>query len=77
MPRYYDQGFDWYRRQMPFSFEGQVTIEKTPNYFVDWEVPERVYNLNSSIRLVLVVRNPIDRAISDYVQLKVRLDEHL
>lgn len=70
--RYYDQGLDWYRHQMPYSLENQITVEKTPNYFVDWEVPERIYNFNSSIKLILIVRNPIDRAVSDYVQLKVK-----
>lgn len=58
---------------MPYSLENQITVEKTPNYFVDWEVPERIYNFNSSIKLILIVRNPIDRAVSDYVQLKVKL----
>ncbi|CAG5121616.1 unnamed protein product [Candidula unifasciata] len=68
--RYFDQGLDWYRDQMPYSLETQLTVEKTPSYFVDWMVPERVYNFNSSIKLILIVRNPIDRAVSDYVQLK-------
>ncbi|XP_059139896.1 heparan sulfate glucosamine 3-O-sulfotransferase 1-like [Physella acuta] len=70
---FYEKSFDWYRRQMPLSLPHQLTIEKTPNYFVDLNVPKRVYHFNPSIKLILVVRNPIDRAVSDYVQLKFKL----
>lgn len=34
----YSRGLDWYRRRMPHSFRGQVTIEKSPSYFVTPEV---------------------------------------
>jgi [heparan sulfate]-glucosamine 3-sulfotransferase 5 len=34
----YDRGLEWYRRKMPYSFRGQVTIEKSPSYFVTPEV---------------------------------------
>ncbi|KAK6989797.1 heparan sulfate glucosamine 3-O-sulfotransferase 5 [Biomphalaria glabrata] len=79
-PHYFDrsywQGLDWYRSRMPPSLPHQVTMEKTPNYFVDRSVPERVHNFDSSIKLILIVRNPIDRAVSDYVQLKYKFYKH-
>jgi len=53
---------------MPPTLEGQVTMEKTPSYFVTKEVPERVYKMNPSIKLLVVVRDPVTRAISDYTQ---------
>jgi len=34
----YRKGLDWYRRKMPHSFPGQITIEKSPSYFVTPEV---------------------------------------
>lgn len=34
------------------------------------QVPERVRAMNSSIKLLLIVREPVTRAISDFVQLK-------
>ena len=71
--REYKQGLEWYRQQMPLSLPSQITLEKTPNYLVDWEVPKRVYNFNESIKLILIVREPISRAVSDYVQLRVRI----
>ena len=69
--RFYEEGEDWYRRQMPYSTQHQITIEKTPNYFVDKLAPGRVFDFNSSMRLMLIVRNPVDRSMSDYLQLKV------
>jgi [heparan sulfate]-glucosamine 3-sulfotransferase 5 len=38
----YRRGLEWYRRKMPHSFRGQITIEKSPSYFVTPEVPARV-----------------------------------
>lgn len=34
----YLKGLDWYRKKMPHSFRGQITIEKSPSYFVSPEV---------------------------------------
>lgn len=34
----YLKGLEWYRRKMPHSFHGQITIEKSPSYFVTPEV---------------------------------------
>ena len=66
-------GSDWYRRRMPFSFPGQVIMEKTPKYFTEPLVPERVKRMNESIKMLLIVREPVDRAISDYTQVCVVL----
>lgn len=34
----YNKGLEWYRMQMPHSYHGQITIEKSPSYFVTPEV---------------------------------------
>jgi len=34
----YNKGLEWYRMQMPHSYYGQITIEKSPSYFVTPEV---------------------------------------
>lgn len=53
---------------MPASLDGQITMEKTPSYFVTKEVPRRVYNMSRDVKLLVVVRDPVTRAISDYAQ---------
>jgi hypothetical protein len=65
----YSLGLDWYRRRMPYTTDGQLTIEKTPGYFIGEDVPERVRAMNRSVKLLLIVRDPVERAISDYAQL--------
>lgn len=34
----YNRGLEWYRMKMPHSYPGQITIEKSPSYFVTPEV---------------------------------------
>lgn len=58
------------RRRMPPTLVGQVTMEKTPSYFVTNEVPKRVKHMNPEMKLIVVVRDPVTRAISDYTQVK-------
>ena len=48
---------------------GQITFEKSPNYFKLAEHVSRVYQMNSSIRLLVNLREPVERAISNYLQV--------
>ena len=52
--------------QMPCSFSNQMTIMKHSGYFHLDNVPERIRKFNASIRLILVVREPIARSYSAY-----------
>ena len=60
---------------MPFSNQNQITIEKTPKYFIDQEVPKRVYKMNPKMKLIIVLRDPVTRAISDYTQSLEKLNK--
>ena len=59
---------------MPATLSEQLTIEKTPSYFVTRGVAERVHDMSRDqitsrdIRLLVVVRDPVTRALSDYAQ---------
>ncbi|XP_053707799.1 heparan sulfate glucosamine 3-O-sulfotransferase 2 [Synchiropus splendidus] len=66
--RHYDRGLDWYRSLMPRTLNSQVTLEKTPSYFVTREAPKRIASMSHETKLIVVVRNPVTRAISDYTQ---------
>ncbi|XP_002664054.3 heparan sulfate glucosamine 3-O-sulfotransferase 3A1 isoform X1 [Danio rerio] len=66
--RNYENGLDWYRDLMPKTLEGQITMEKTPSYFVTREAPSRIYAMSRDTKLIVVVRDPVTRAISDYTQ---------
>ncbi|KAK3608277.1 hypothetical protein CHS0354_007308 [Potamilus streckersoni] len=68
----YEKGLEWYRQQMPSSRRDQLTIEKTPSYFVTKEIPDKVYKMSKRTKLIVVLRDPVTRAISDYAQLADR-----
>lgn len=65
----YEQGLDWYREHMQPSYVTDITIEKSPAYFVVSQVPGRILkDLGKKVRLLLVLRNPVDRVVSDFMQ---------
>ncbi|KAM6376671.1 heparan sulfate glucosamine 3-O-sulfotransferase 3A1 [Pluvialis apricaria] len=66
--RNYERGLAWYRDLMPRTLEGQITMEKTPSYFVTKEAPARISSMSKGTKLIVVVRDPVTRAISDYTQ---------
>ncbi|KAK2820627.1 hypothetical protein Q5P01_023586 [Channa striata] len=66
--RDYGNGLEWYRDLMPKTLEGQITMEKTPSYFVTREAPARISAMSRDTKLIVVVRDPVTRAISDYTQ---------
>jgi hypothetical protein len=69
--RYYNRGLNWYINQMPYLFVNQIAIEKTPAYFTSnrANVPKLVHQMNPKIKLILLVKNPVERTISDYAQI--------
>lgn len=56
------------RGLMPRTLDSQITLEKTPSYFVTREAPHRISSMSHDTKLIVVVRNPVTRAISDYTQ---------
>ena len=68
----YEKGLDWYRNQMACSENHQLVLERTPQYFYYKEVPERIYEMNRNIKLILIVCDPITRAISNFAMAKDR-----
>ncbi len=67
---YSDEYFclSFHRGLMPRTLDSQITMEKTPSYFVTREAPRRISNMSHKTKLIVVVRNPVTRAISDYTQ---------
>lgn len=57
-----------FRSLMPRTLEGQITMEKTPSYFITKEAPRRVHAMSRHTKLIVVVRDPVTRAVSDYTQ---------
>lgn len=52
------------------TWPGQITVEKTPSYFVTKDAPYRIHAVNPNIKLIVVVRNPVTRAISGLYKMQ-------
>lgn len=60
----YERGYAWYHRG--FAFGPWKTLEFSTLYFHDRNVPPRLARYNPRARLLLALRNPIDRAFSHH-----------
>jgi hypothetical protein len=66
--RHYARGPSWYRGNFPnlLRSRGELVGEASPSYLFHPLGPERVQELVPEARLVALVRNPVDRALSHY-----------
>jgi hypothetical protein len=71
---HFDEGIEWYRRCFPSPKQRDnrqtITGEATP-YMPHRLAPERMAQVVPEVRLIALLRNPVERAYSDY-QMAVR-----
>nr|WP_315383973.1 sulfotransferase [uncultured Sphingomonas sp.] len=85
--RAYDRGAAWYESLFAAARPGQLIGEKSADYLASPEAPARAAALLPRAKLVAQLRNPVERAYSDYCMLYRRgqvgpdidryLDRHL
>jgi hypothetical protein len=68
---FYHYGIDWYAAR--FSSAGAGTKYKaigeiTPTYIADVDVPARIHAHIPAVRFIVILRNPVDRAHSEYTK---------
>jgi tetratricopeptide (TPR) repeat protein len=66
--RRYRNGINWYLSHFPQIMEQDnfLTGEATPSYLYRYQVAERILQVFPQIKLIVILRNPIERAISAY-----------
>lgn len=65
----FSRGERWYRSHFPLLrglTEGQLTGEGSPYYMCHPHAPARIASLLPDVRLIVLLRNPVERAISHY-----------
>lgn len=62
----YAQGEQWYLSFFKDVREQKAVGELSPSYFIDDECPSRIYAFNPDMKLLFMLRNPIERAYSQY-----------
>ena len=71
--RYY-LGLSEYIRLLPKrKRKDQILVEKTPNYFFKPGVEKRIYAAIPDVKLLLIVRDPVTRMVSHYVQIREKM----
>lgn len=85
--QHYSKGPNWYRAHFPSAFRCAynkkfhnidiVTGESSPDYMPDPSAPERILKLIPDVKLIALLRNPVDRAYSHYHYRLVRNRESL
>lgn len=61
-----DRGDHWYRAHFAEAGAGQLIGEKSASYLPHPEAPQRMYRLLPQAKLLVQLRNPVERAYSDY-----------
>ena len=56
----------FYRSQFPIKRKNLITCDSTSSYFVHPLIPARVHKLLPSAKLIVVLRNPVERAYSEF-----------
>jgi Sulfotransferase domain len=64
--RFHGKGQDWYRAHFRDAQETQLIGEKSASYLADPATPLRLHGLMPRAKLIAQLRNPIERAYSDY-----------
>ena len=65
----YARGYSWYLSQMPTVEPGQIGVEKSPSYLVTPNVAGRIRAMDPHIQLLVIVREPVTRLVSDFTQI--------
>ncbi|MDR4508551.1 MAG: sulfotransferase domain-containing protein [Candidatus Brocadiaceae bacterium] len=70
----YGKGINWYRSFFPVKKRKQniKTGEASPYYLFHPHVPKRMYSDIPSVKLIMLLRNPVERAYSQYHHITKR-----
>ena len=63
---HYDRGLPWYERHFGASEPGSAVGEISPSYFHEPAVPERVRACLPDVKIILALRDPVERALSHH-----------
>lgn len=74
----WDKGSDWYTSRLSKSLgeaetfkEGDVLLEKSPSYLSDPDAAQRIFEFRPDMKIIICLRNPVDRAYSRYNDIMV------
>lgn len=63
-------GIAWYEKHFNHCKEGKCKGEVTPRYIIDPVVPQRIFDHNPALKLIVCLRSPYERIVSHYHSAK-------
>ncbi len=63
---FHDRGIDWYYSRFPQTKSDEITGEATSMYIYRALIARRVKEHLSDIKFIVLLRNPVDRLVSNY-----------
>ena len=64
---YFDRGYEWYESHFAHAANCPVRFEASPSYFYDPRTPERVRAYDPAMKILLILRDPVNRAYSNHL----------
>lgn len=65
---FYERGFQWYERHFEGADREHLAIgEISPSYLPDWDAPARAHAYNPDFRILIALRDPVERAYSNFL----------
>mgnify|MGYP006136702757 CR=1 FL=1 len=75
-PLFYPKGLDWYAKEFFNACpEGKLAGEISPQYMYSNEIARRIHYALPKIKIIAILRDPIDRAYSQFMMSKRRGQE--
>lgn len=73
----YNKGEKWYAEHFESAQKNQATGEITPFYLFHKKSAKRIHTYNKDIKIIILLRNPIERTLSHYYHARKRGFENL
>lgn len=69
---YFDRGYGWYEAHFAAFADKIARFESSPSYFYDPRAPQRAATYNPALKVLALLRNPIERAYSNHLHEVVK-----
>lgn len=74
---HYHLGLNWYYNQFPLPQSGKIIGEFSPFYLVDSQAPKRIKKHFPQVKIIAVLRNPLEKIYSLYWWHKTSIRAHV
>lgn len=71
-----EKGVSWYKGHFPIRDKDSITGESTPAYLWREDIAQKIHDLLPDCKIIIILRNPVERSFSEYLMNKKIGHEH-